>query len=394
MVTYERLRKAGLIEDVGSGLVRIRTVGSTMSRRQFGKLMALGAVSTAAGLPAPARAGGEVRFMGWQGYDEAFNNDGFAKNNGITVSATYQNDNGHAMTMISNGGMGNMDIVTPDTAYSKLMAEVGMLSPIDLSRVPNFADLDPFFQHIHGIRLDDQVYALPFAWTIIPLMYNPTYVKETPVSWYDMLKPEFKGKVGMTNDMISNMVVFGLAVTGRKDATRISKAELKEMLDLMIKIKKEQARTVASSYGELTDLLSSGEIWISQGWVPVQLWAKQKGAEVRWTVPKEGAHVPIDCMAVVKDNPNVDDTYTLLNNAIGPEGQAYAANINATGVVNMKAIPLLKAEILEIQPHDDIVGVFNEATGGQPLPLWPSEPDGDLATFDDVLDAWDKFLAA
>ncbi|MEP9390482.1 extracellular solute-binding protein [Mesorhizobium sp. KR9-304] len=350
--------------------------------------------ATAMGSYRPAMAAGEVRFMGWQGYDEAFNNGGFAKNNGITVSATYQNDNGHAMTMISNGGMGNMDIVTPDTAYTKLMAEVGMLSPIDLSRVPNFGDLDPFFQDNQGIRVDGNVYALPVAWTIIPLMYNPAFVKEVPQSWYDLLKPEFQGKVGMTNDLISNMVVFGLAVSGRKDATRISKAELKEMLALMVKLKKEQARTVVSSYGELTDLLSSGEIWISQGWVPVQLWAKQKGAEIHWTVPKEGAHVPIDCMAIVKDSPNLDDTYTLLNNAIGAEGQAYAANINATGVVNTKAIPLLKPEILQIQPHDDIVGFFEKATGGQPLPLWPSEPEGDLATFDDVLDAWDKFLAA
>ena len=99
-------------------------------------------------------------------------------------------------------------------------------------------------------------------------------------------------------------------------------------------------------------------------------------------------------MAIVRENPNPEDTYKLLNNAISAEGQAYAANINATGVTNAKAIAGLSSEVLDIQPHDDIQGFFEKATGGQPLPLWPSEPDGDLATFDDVLDAWDKFLAA
>ena len=390
----EKLQKAGLVEALPGGLMRIRTMGVGITRRQFAGLMAASAGMAAAGLPRAALAAGDVRYMGWQGYEEAFNAGDFATKNGITVSPTFQNDNGQAMTVIANGGKGNMDIVTPDTAYTSLMAKLGMLEPIDLSRVPNFSQLDPFFQENDGIRHEGQIYSLPFAWTIIPLMYNPTYIPDAPKSWFDMLKPEYKGKVGMTNDMISMMVCYSLAVTGRLDATRITKGELQQVLDLLVNLKKNQARTVVSSYGELTDLLASGEIWISQGWVPVQLWAKAKGADIRWTIPKEGAHAPIDCMAIVKDSPHIDDTYKVLNHAISAEAQAYAANINANGVTNTRAIPLLKKEILDIQPHDDIRGFFKKTTGGQPLPLWPSEPDGDLATFDDVLTAWDKFMAA
>ncbi|NRG17752.1 extracellular solute-binding protein [Rhizobiales bacterium] len=390
----DKLKKAGLIESYPNGMMRIRTMGSSMTRRQFTGLMAAGAGLAATGFPSAGFAAGNVRYMGWQGYEEAFSAGDFAASQNITLSPTFQNDNGHAMTVIASGGKGNMDIVTPDTAYTALMAEVGMLAPIDLARIPNFSELDPFFQNNEGVRHNGEVYALPFVWTIIPLMYNPAHIPEAPESWFDILKPEYKGKVGMTNDMISMMVCFSLAVTGRKDATRISRAELKEVLDFLIKVKKNHARTVVSSYGELTDLLASGEIWISQGWVPVQLWAKGKGADIRWTVPKEGAHVPIDCMAIVKDNPNPDDTYALLNHAMSAEAQAHTANVNATGVTNAKAIGMLNQEILDIQPHDDITGFFEASTGGQPLPLWPTEADGDLATFDDVLDAWDKFLSA
>ena len=256
----DKLRKAGLIEERPDGLVRIRTFGGTISRRQFAAMMAAGAGVAMAGLPQGAKAAGDVRYMGWQGYEEAFNNNGFAKANGINVSPTFQNDNGHAMTVIANGGKGNMDIVTPDTAYTGLMAQIGMLEPIDLDKVPNFSELDPFFQNNEGIRFDGKVYALPFAWTIIPLMYNPTYIPDAPESWLDMLKPEYKGKVGMTNDLISMMVCYSLAVTGKQQATRITKGELQEVLDFMINLKKTQARTVVSSYGELTDLLASGEI--------------------------------------------------------------------------------------------------------------------------------------
>jgi len=392
----ERLKKANLIDELPGGMMRIRTMGGAMNRRQFAGLMAAGAGVAMGGLPGRAMAqdGGEVRYMGWQGYEEAFNAGDFAKNNGITVNSTFQNDNGHTMTVATNGGIGNMDIITPDTAYTGLMADIGMLEPIDLSRVPNFQELDPFFQNNEGVRVDGEIYALPYVWTIIPLMYNAKFIPEAPESWHDMLKDEYKGKVGLTNDLISIMVCYALAVTGKQDATRITKAELAEVRDYIINLKKNHARTVVSSYGELTDLFASGEIWISQGWVPVQLWAKAKGADIRWTIPKEGVHAPVDCLAIVKDAPNPDATYKLLNHAMSAEAQAYSSNINATGVTNVNAIALLSEEVKEIQSHDDIPGFFQQATGGQPLPLWPVEPDGDLATFDDILDAYDAFLAA
>jgi len=392
----DRLKKANLIDELPGGMMRIRTMGGTMNRRQFAGMMAAGSAMAATGLPGKALAqdGGEVRYMGWQGYEEAFNAGDFAAKNGITVNATFQNDNGHAMTVATNGGIGNMDIITPDTAYTGLMAEIGMLEPIDLSRVPNFEGLDPFFKDNEGVRVNGEMYALPYVWTIIPLMYNSEFIPEAPESWHDMLKDEYKGKVGLTNDLISTMVCYALAVTGKQDATRITKGELAEVRDYIINLKKNRARSVVSSYVVLSDLLASGEICIWQGWVAVQLWAKAKGADIRWTIPKEGVHAPVACLAIVKDAPNPDATYKLLNHAMSAEAQAYSANINATGVTNVDAIALLSEDVKAIQSHDDITGFFQQATGGQPLPLWPIEPDGDIATFDDILDAYDAFLAA
>ena len=390
----ERMRRANLIRISPSGIVRVRSAGGCLTRRQFTGAMAAAAAAGAIGIPTAASAATEVHFMGWQGYEEAFKAGDFAAKNDIIVNATYQNDNSHAIATATGGGIGSMDLVTPDTAYTSLMKKVGMLEPLDLNRLPNFANLHPFFQTVEGINIDGQTYSLPFDWTIIPLMYNADHVKEAPGSWHDMLKPEYKGKVGLTNDLISMVVCFSLAVVGKQQATRITKSELAEVFAFMTNLKKNHARTVVSSYGELTDLMASGEIWIAQGWVPVQLWAAAKGGNVKWVIPKEGAHAPVDCFAMVKSAPHVDANYKLLNQAISAEGQAHAANINATGVTNKDAVKLLDAKILEIQPHDDIPGFYKKTTGGQPLPLWPTEPDGDIATLDDVMDGWDKFMAA
>ncbi len=37
---------------------------------------------------------------------------------------------------------------------------------------------------------------------------------------------------------------------------------------------------------------------------------------------------------------------------------------------------------------------FFESTGDGPFPLWPLDPEGDLVTFDEVLDEWERFLKA
>lgn len=369
--------------------------GITLTRRQFnGGLAAAGALAAVGGLSDSAYASTQSNYLGWQGYEEVWKQGGFSEKNGIVVNAQFQDSNDQAIAKITGGGMGSMDIITPDTAYTEYMHKLGIVEKLDLGRIPNFQELYPFFRTMHGSRLDGVQWSLPFSWTIIPLMYNTKYVKEPPTSWHDMTKPEYKGKIGLTTDMISMWVVFTLAVTGKPDATHITKDELKEVLAFMVNLKKNYARAVANSYGELTDLLATGEVWLAQGWVPVQVWAADKGASVKWVIPKEGAHAPIDCMAMVNKAPNVDANYKLLNQSMSAKGQAYAANINASGVTNAKAVALLDQKIRDLQPYDDIPGFYKKMTGGQPLSLWPTEPDGDLATFDDVLNAWEKFLAA
>ncbi len=391
----ERLERSRLIDIAPSGLARIRTIGNGLTRRDFGKVaFGAGAGAVMASIPLnPADAGAQVNYMGWQGFEDPFNAGDFAKNNDIDLNITYQNDNSHAIAVATGGGIGNMDIVTPDYAYTPLMEEIGMLQPIDMSRIPNFDDLYDRFRNLDGPKVNGKQYSLPLSWGSIPLMYNTNFVKETPTSWLDLLKPEYKGKVALTNDVFSVMVAFALAATGTKTPTRINKDELDATLALIIKIKKEHARTIASGYGELSDLLASGEIWMAQSWEPVAAWAGDKGSDLAWVVPKEGTHTLTDCLAIVTDAPHLDEVYTLLNQGMSAEGQAYMGNRNGVGVTNEKAVPLLDDNIRNMYPYDNIEAFF-ASSGGGPFPLWPLEREGDLVTLDDILDAWDEFLKA
>lgn len=391
----ERLIEANILKVSKEGLVHFRSIGPNLTRRQFGAgTLGAGAALAVGGLTGrPASAASQVNYMGWQGFEDPFNADDFAVKNDINLNITYISDNGHTIAVAKSGGIGNMDIVTPDYAYTAFMQEIGILQPIDVSRTPNFNRLYPRFRDLEGGKVDGVQYSLPLSWGSIPLMYNTQFVTETPTSWHDLFKEEYKGRVAVTGDVISVMVVFALAATGTKTPTRINRDELEATLALLIKFKKEHARKIAADYGELTDLFATGEIWLGQSWEPVSVWAGPKGSDLAWVTPKEGTHSLTDCLAVVKDAPHLDAVYTLLNQGMSAEGQAYMGNRNAVGVTNQDAVALLDDAVRTIYPYDDIDAFFAE-TGGGPFPLWPLERQGDIVSMDDVLAAWDEFLKA
>src|SRR5687767_6748661 len=97
------------------GVLRVRTFG-TMTRRGFvaGSGAALGLAL--GGLPlAGARAATSVNFVGWQGYDTPLSD--YAKANDIVFDATYIGDSNQIISKLTSGGVGTVDIVTPNAIY-------------------------------------------------------------------------------------------------------------------------------------------------------------------------------------------------------------------------------------------------------------------------------------
>jgi len=384
-----KLESTKLLRQSDSGLMRLRS--ATFSRRAF----CLGTVAAGAAMMVgtrPAFSATEVNYMGWQGYEEALKADNFLDKNNIVLRTSYISGNEEILTKATSGGLGTMDLLTPDGAHTKFMSQLGILQPLDVNRIPNLAGLFPEFAKMEDTVIDGKRYSVPFMWGTIPLMYNADVVKEPPTSWLDLLKPEYKGKVALVEDMISMVGDFALAATDAKVPTWLTPDQMKATFDLMKKIKKEQARAIAPTYGELATLFGTGEVVIAPAWQPVSVWAG-KNVNLKWVEPKEGVFVFVDCYAMAAKAPNSDTNYLLLNQAISPAGQAHAANLNLTACTVRDAVPLLDPRARSIYPYDNLASAFARS-GGKMYPLYPTEPDGKHATFDDILGAWEDFLKA
>ena len=366
---------------------------SSLSRRSL--MAGLGALGAAGALglgSREAKAATTMTWMGWQGYETPIKAGTFLKDNDIDFQPTFIASNEEIITKLQAGGVGKTDLITMYFGYLPLMAEGGLLEPIDAGKIDQMGDLIPQFTSHEAIRKDGNLYGVPWNWGSLPLMYDPAQVQGVPESWLDILKPEYKGKVAMVDDPLGNLLIWGTVVTGKPMGTLLTRDELKAVIDKLIEIKTGHARALFASYGDMADAFARNEVAVSAiGWEAVAVWAQGKGKTIKYVIPKEGTGMFMDCLCIPKDCPHVDLTYKMINHIVSPEPQNIFATEQSAGITNLKAVPLLPPELAASYNYADIDGFMQKARL-QPVP--PTDYDGTTASYDDFLQEYGRFQKA
>jgi spermidine/putrescine-binding protein len=361
-----------------------------MDRRRFMAAMAAASGTLALG-GLPAYADTTVNWLGWQGYDEPVKLGSFLKDNGIALATTYINTNEEIITRLQAGGAGQIDFITIYYGHIPILIAADLIEPIDESKVAGIADIFPEFLNVDTIRKDGKLYAVPFSWGTLSMVYDPAATSK-PTSWKDALKDDVKGKVAMVDDMTGLLATWAPIVTGTKTATRLTMDELKKTIDFLITIKKNHARTFSASYGEAVDLFARGEVVTSAiGWDAMVGFAAAKNKVLDFVVPDEGAMVFMDTLAIPKGAPNRDLAYKLLGQSISPEGQKQIADALTQAIITKAALPLVDEKNKKIYQYDNLPKLFEKARF---YPFWPIEAEGDFVTHTQVMEEYQRFLKA
>ena len=366
---------------------------SSLSRRGFlAGSAALGGLASMGLGVRTADAATTMTWMGWQGYETPIKAGTFLKDNDIDFQPTFIASNEEIITKLQAGGIGKTDLITMYFGYLPLMAEGNLLEPIEPEKVAQFGDLIPQFTGHDAIRKDGKLYGVPWNWGSLPLMYDPAQVATPPQSWTDLMKPEFKGKVAMVDDPLGNLLIWGTVVTGKPMGTLLTRDELKKVIDTLIDLKKNQARAFFASYGDMADAFARNEVTASAiGWEAVAVWAQGKGKTIKYTIPKEGTGMFMDCLCIPKDAPHVDLSYKMINHVISPEPQKIFATEQSAGITNLKTVPTLPPELAQSYNYSDLDSFMQKARL-QPVP--PTEYDGTTATYDDFLTEYARLQKA
>jgi spermidine/putrescine-binding protein len=330
-------------------------------------LLAACGTSTASGEPAVGnKVGGALNFLSWEGYDltgsQAMKAWQASKN--IKVNPTYISTSDDILAKIMSGSSVGYDLITYYQAYGPLYSQkpLEIIEPLDLSHIPNAATLFPFFREGDTAskywNIEGKQRGIPMFWSAATLDYRSDLMPK-PQSWMDLLRPEYKGKIGWVPDATAAFTLGG-KILGF-DVPNYTEAQFKQVADLLRRFR-GQIKGFAPSFGDLTNQLVSGEVIASfAGWSAVGLWARDKGAKVEDIIPQEGTYTSCDSWAIPKTTRNRDTAYAWINQALSPQVQAQAAVALGSAVTSPEAVKLLPASMQKLYPYDNLDDFFKQA---------------------------------
>ncbi len=338
----------------------------------------------AAGVP---KASGRVDYLSWEAYDLPGPLKAWKRKNGVEVKATYIGNHNDIQAKLKASGGGGFDIITYYQGYKPLYAQLGILESLDEDKIPKVSGLFPFFGGDEGgfwVDDDGTRTGVPFTWGSFGITYDSEATPELP-SWYDLLDPKLKGKVGMVDDFVGNWTL-GSRINGLR-VDELDDAGYQTVRDLLLDLAR-QTRGVSASYGDLTTQLVNGDVVAAwTGWAAVNQFAVDAGKDtIKTNLPKEGSASFCDAYAMPPDSDNKDTVYSWINEALDPVVNARAAEFLVGGVTVKDAVPELNKATAALYPYDKLDELLEQA----PLFNNPPVESDQYKTFEELQRAWEE----
>jgi len=203
--------------------------------------------------------------------------------------------------------------------------------PGEFRDLPNMADMYPL------ARIPNSSRVRAFA-AACGILYDAKALKERgispPMTWADLWRPEFKGKVAIAQPAnvygYSILVAAARLAGGSQQNVDPGFAKMRELLP--------NIAAVVRAASQLGDLFNTGGAWVGVYADPTAFRLHLKGMPVQFVHPKEGAFfVPLS-IAVVKDSPHPEGAKRFLNLMLGTQAQQLWAENFGYGPLNKKAV--------------------------------------------------------
>jgi putrescine transport system substrate-binding protein len=317
--------------------------------------MALGA-ALALAATAPALAAGKVAIYNWNDYIGPTTLENFTKETGFETSYDLYDSLEVLESKLAVGHTGyDLIVPTAEPTLARLIVSKA-LRPLDRSKIPNLAHLDPeLMKRLESSDPGNQ-YGVIYQWGTIGLGLIPEKIKAlvpaAPLdSWDLILKPELVAKLapcGVTFldseiDVIPTVLNYlGLDPNSEKPE------DLARVEELLTKVR-PSIRTFVT--GQNINNLAGGDTCVVFGYSGDLLQAKARAAEakapftVEYTAPKEGTQLWFDTMAIPADAPNPDGAHAFINFVLKPEVMAGISNTTQYANAVPGSLPLVEAAI-------------------------------------------------
>ena len=297
-----------------------------------------------------------VNVYNWSDYiDESILED-FTKETGIKVVYDVYDSNEVLETKLLAGGSG-YDVVAPTAEFLARQVQAGVFQKLDKSRLPNISNMWDVIEDKTAMYDPENAYSINYMWGTTGIGYNKAKVKEalgidTVDSWAVLFDPENAAKLADCGiyllDTPTDVLRAALNYAGLNPDSR-DQAELQKGADILQAIRPYVRKFHSSEY---INALANGDICVALGYSGDIFQARDRaseagqGVEIGYSIPKEGAQMWFDQMAIPADAPHVEEAHEFLNYLMRPEVIAKASNFTVYANGNFASQEFIDDDII------------------------------------------------
>ena len=244
-----------------------------------------------------------LRILTWPGYADPDVVKRFEQRYGIRAEVTTIDSDLDLWKKISSNQGRDFDVFAVNTAELQRYIRQDLVVSLDRKSIPNLARQLPRFRDgrtVPGIERDGKLYAVPYTYSEMGLIYDPRQIPSPPDSIAALWDERHRGKVIAYNGGTHN---FSLAAQslGYSSPFRISEKQWPAAVERLIALR----RNVAQFYTQPEESVAlfikrkAALMYANFGSQQLKL-LKAAGIDVGYALPREGALAWLDCWVVAR----------------------------------------------------------------------------------------------
>src|SRR5574340_1586746 len=100
----------------------------------------------------------------WEGYADESAVRAFEEIHHCKVKASYMGSSDDLVAKLRGGSASNYDVISPSSDVATSIARAGLAEPLDLSKIPSYAQLSPKLRDLPLVKVNGQTFGVPFMW--------------------------------------------------------------------------------------------------------------------------------------------------------------------------------------------------------------------------------------
>lgn len=313
---------------------------------------------TLAILAAPAAALETLRVLTWPGYADRDLVEAFERRHNVRVEVTLVSTDDALWQKLNANAGGDYDVFAANTAELKRYIDRGISAPLDLARIPNVRQQMPRFRDlkaIPGITRNGQVYAVPYTYSEMGLIYNRQLVKAPPTSMAALWDPRYKGRVLAYDGGTHNFTLAAMQV-GARNPFRMGEEDYRRGTAKLIGLR----RNVLAFYSqpeEVVELFRKHPValvFANYGTQQVKQ-LRAAGEDIGYVIPREGVLAWLDCWSVTHRARNKRLAESWINYTLErPVSMALTERQGLANTIQIGPMEQSSGRLIWLEPVEDV----------------------------------------